>query len=160
MKYNVEFIEQKSPDWKIVQLRDGAGTLTDNVSVNRVNKKGETFPNFDGITLEADVEGELWTSTTGKHYLFAPKIGKVGGGGGKNVERLMDKKASTIEHFQASKENSIILAGTARDATLLTVEWATQCREINKKIITSGQMKEKWLDFRKFLQENHEGSPF
>lgn len=157
--FKIGFIEQKNPDWKVIQLRDEAGALTNDVSVNRVNKKGEVFPYFDGITLEADVEGELWTSATGKHYLFAPKVAKTGFSGAK-VERLMDKKADSIKEFQTTKENSILLAGTARDATLLTVEWARQA-SLKGFPMTTEEIQKKWLEFRKFLKDNHDNSePF
>lgn len=67
----------KTPDWKVVSLMGADGEEIQNVSVNRTNKKGETFPNFDDIKEGGTVDGRLWLSPAGKQYLFAPNAPRV-----------------------------------------------------------------------------------
>ncbi len=125
-KYTVEWIEQKSPDWKVCTLKGENGSVAD-VSINRVNKKGEVFPNFDAITLQATVMGNLWRSDAGKSYLFAPKEvsatgttaphkGNFGGG-----MKLMEKKSEGIAKAQEHKDLGIMTSSTLRMAVDLTV---------------------------------------
>lgn len=73
MAHRITAVQNKSKDWKVVTILNAAGDLMENISVNRTNKKGETFPNFDDIQTGASVEGTLWESPAGKTYLFAPK---------------------------------------------------------------------------------------
>jgi hypothetical protein len=83
MKYKVELVEVKNKDWYQVSLSK-EGVTIDNVSVNRADNKGRLFPNFDGIMTGCEVEGELWESKMGKHYLYPPKptsVANQGNGG-------------------------------------------------------------------------------
>ena len=73
MAHKITAVADKTKDWKVVSILNAAGEIVENISVNRTNKKGEVFPNFDAITVGASVEGQLWQSSTGKIYLFAPK---------------------------------------------------------------------------------------
>ena len=121
MKYAIEWLEIKSPDWKVVSLKSPDGqTLTD-VSINRKNKKGEVFPNFDAIVQGGMVDGNYWRSDAGKNYLFAPDPegpkGVVGGKG--NIGRAMERKEQSIEKFQDNKEEGIKTSSTLRDAVIL-----------------------------------------
>ena len=150
----VEWIEIKSPDWKVVSLKDAQGKVTADVSVNRTSKKGEVFPNFDAITLGATVDGELWQSTAGKWYLFAPKnnLGSKPAWAKKEntINKAMDRKEDSIEKFQSSKENSIKMAGAMRDATLLTVEQIKQA-VARGEMVEVEDMKVMWSDWRTWL---------
>lgn len=68
-------VEKKSNDWLVVSLVNSAGDLIENVSINRISKKGDLFPNFDDIKQDTKIDGRLWESDSGKQYLFAPKGG-------------------------------------------------------------------------------------
>lgn len=113
-KFKVNWMAKKSEDWIVAALIDESGTEFKEVSINRTNKKGEVFPNFDGIMPGAEIEGNLWTSDAGKHYLFAPKPQKFGGAVGgqqareKSINKVLDRK-----------EDSIAIAGAQRDAVLI-----------------------------------------
>jgi hypothetical protein len=107
-KVTIEWAENKSNDWRICTIKEGNQTITD-VSVNRVNKKGETFPNFDGIIPGAEIECEIWKSPAGKTYMFAPRpqsASKVGGFGG-GVKAAQERKEVMIEKAQERKSDSI-----------------------------------------------------
>lgn len=159
MKQHVDWIEIKSPDWKIISITDENGKKTADVSVNRVNKKGETFPNFDGITLSADVEGELWQSPTGKWYLFAPKLGggprRASGGSLETVKQV----AKNVEKSQERKEDGIKVSATFRDATLLAVAEYQANRSLSS---TGPSLETLWSKWRQFCVDNWgiEDAPF
>lgn len=73
MSHKITAVQNKSADWKVVEILNAAGDIVENVSVNRTNKKGEVFPGFDDIQVGATVEGQMWQSPAGKLYLFPPK---------------------------------------------------------------------------------------
>ncbi len=75
MAFGIIKVENKGADWKVVSLINAAGDLIENVSVNRISKKGDIFPGFDDIKEKTKIEGRLWESDSGKQYLFAPKGG-------------------------------------------------------------------------------------
>ena len=107
MKLTIDWLEKKSDDWIIVHTTNENGVVTENVSINRKNQKGEVFPGFDDIAPGSTIEGEPWTSSTGKHYIFAPKpqTNKK-----PNMDRIIEKKQQGIAESQARKEQSIAQA--------------------------------------------------
>lgn len=141
-KYKVEWAEVKSPEWKVVSLDSGEK----DVSINKVSKKGEVFPNFDQIAPGVEIEGELWVSPSGKNYLFPPRVQKQAPNGAykqKMMEETMQRKETSIRGFQASKEESIKLAGAQRDAVLIVTT-------IGNTDLTEQQVKDaiiKWRDW-------------
>lgn len=129
-KYTISWIEAKNPDWKTASLIGEDKTAYQDVSINRTSKKGEAFPNFDGLMNGGEAEGEIWQSAGGKWYLFPPKPQTTpsgaprGSGGGfkaKMIDEAMAKKEQSIGRFQASKEESIRLASAQRDSVLVVV---------------------------------------
>lgn len=68
-------LEKKNADWIVASLVDAAGDVHENVSINKVSKKGDIFPNFDTLAKDQKVEGRLWKSDSDKVYLFGPKGG-------------------------------------------------------------------------------------
>ena len=104
-KFQVEWLETKNADWRMATLSEGGQQITE-VSINRKNKKGEIFPNFDGITLGATIEGELWRSPAGKAYLFAPREGTPRASG-TGIKAAQERKAVMIEKAQDRKSESI-----------------------------------------------------
>lgn len=71
--FKVTQVNNKSADWKVISVVNSDGDEVHEVSVNRTNKKGEVFPDFDKIIVGADIQGQSWVSQTGKKYLFPPK---------------------------------------------------------------------------------------
>lgn len=119
-KYSIIWLEKKNNDWMVLNVKDEAGTETKEVSLNRTNKKGEVFPGFDGVVNGGYIEGELWTSQAGKHYLFAPKpkLERPTFMKGAQIEKAMDKKNENIKQAQdrsawmwAKTNASTLLAG-------------------------------------------------
>lgn len=111
----------KSPDWKTATVGNVA-----NVSINRVNKKGEVFPNFDGVVDGATIAGDLWQSSTGKWYLFAPKQGNLGtkpqwAKDPNAIVKAQERKETAIHNAQENKGEAIMLASTIRMAVDITV---------------------------------------
>lgn len=123
MRYKITSVQDKSKDWKVVGAIDVSGTEIAEASVNRTNKKGETFPNFDGIVVNAEIEADLWQSPAGKSYLFAPKEQKAYGGAPRassgGIKAAQDRKETSINKFADRKEESIAKAGAQRDAVLM-----------------------------------------
>lgn len=145
MLYTFASVVVKSNDWKVASIKGADGVVANEVSINRVNKKGETFPRFDEIADGAQLEGNLWTSDSGKNYLFAPKAPteRRGGGNSKAITEAQDRKKGDIREAMDSKEYAIKVSGTARDATLITVElmkerklddWYTIWTEVREKL--------------------------
>ncbi len=122
MRYKVEWVEVKAPDWKIASLTSIDGTFKETgVSINRTNKKGEVFPNFDGITPGAEIDGNPWKSSAGKWYLFAPEVitQKTFAAKPSGIKAMQERKSEMIEKSQDRKEESIAKSGAQRDAVLI-----------------------------------------
>lgn len=128
--YQVRKIENKGGDWKVATLIAPDNYPTENVSINRRNKQGEIFPNFDGIVEGGTVEGDLWKSSTpdshgrAKWYLFAPKPLKTQNkafGGGSGVKAAQERKAEMINQSQENKELGIKTSSTMRMAVDLAL---------------------------------------
>lgn len=128
MPYRIEWIETKSPEWKVATVNIGQGKTVD-ASINKTSKKGEAFPDFDNLKPGMEVEAELWQSPAGKWYLFPPKPQTINGGANRGsgaykqklVEETMARKESSIREFQGNKEESIRMAGAQRDAVLIVI---------------------------------------
>lgn len=74
--YLIYSIETKKEDWKVASIINSAGDKIDNVSINRVSRKGDIFPNFDTLAAKQKIDARLWENPdNGKMYLFAPKGG-------------------------------------------------------------------------------------
>lgn len=150
MKFKIDWLVKKTPEWTIATLIQEDGSKLNEVSINKVNKKGEVFPNFDNLMPGQEVEGEFWTSDKDKNYLFAPKVGKTGNSGAfkqKMISDTMDRKETSISKFQDNKEMSIRLASAQRDAVLIVTQIAQEQGDeaIEKAII-------KWRNW--FLSAN------
>lgn len=125
MKFTINFLEKKSPEWIVANLLDESGTEIKEVSINKTSKKGDLFPHFDELMSGGTVEGEPWISGAGKNYLFPPKVklekpefmkAKT-----QQIEKTMARKEESIGRFQDNKEIIIKISSTMRDATLLAV---------------------------------------
>ncbi len=149
MKYKIDWYEKKGEDWVILALSDGENSYKD-VSVNRKNKKGEIFPNFDQIANGGEVEGKLWTSGAGKLYLFAPEAPKMASGSsyrGKAMEVAMDKKNDSIARFQGDKEMSIKVASTFSQSVALAIAEFQANRQLSATGPSLEQLQKKWREY-------------
>lgn len=118
MKYTIEWSENKAVDWTIATLKDEHGIEYPNVSINRTSKKGEVMPKFDEIKTGGEIEGELWTSQSNKHYLFPPRLetAKPPQRSAGAVAKMMEKKSESIKVAQDNKERGIMTSSTMRMA--------------------------------------------
>lgn len=155
MLYTITKIEPKSNDWKIVGGTGADGSFLIDASVNRVNKKGEVFPNFDGITEGAQIEGEPWKSDSGKWYLFAPRAHRPKGRQNFDVAATMARKDASIEKFTDKKEYAIKVSSTARDATLIL----TALMHTDSQLAEFVDWQKQWLSIRQWLWDNFDKEP-
>lgn len=156
--YKITALEKKNNDWYILNLVNQTGVSEEGVSVNRTNKKGETFPNFDALMVGGQVDGKFWKSDAGKKYLFAPELATnksfQGGGAkaaeakGKMVEKAMDRKEQGIARFQDEKERAIMISSTASQATEILVAL------YSKGDMNNQSWNQKWLETRYWLVKN------
>lgn len=150
MLYQIKSCVDKSKDWKIVSIEGVDGVSASDVSVNRVNKKNEIFPNFDLIQSGKTVEATLWMSPAGKAYLFAPapfKSQNSASSGG--VKAAIAEKSKSIAIAQENKAEGIMLSSTIRMAVDIVV-----ARGIAGEDIDTASIKAKILNWRKWLVDN------
>ena len=149
-KFQITFCEDKNPDWKIISVFGDNATTVD-VSVNRVNKKGETFPDFDIIKEGAEIDGQLWKSDAGKNYLFAPRPenAKAPMRSPAAITKAMDKKAENIEKAQDNKSLGIKVSATMGHAVNITIALLK-----GQTVLDEGVTKKMITDWRKWLWEN------
>lgn len=137
MTYKVEWAENKNDGWKVCSIKEivEGGRTYEDVSINRTDKKGRTFPNFDGIAPGATISGNIWQSVAGKYTLFAPDpAGSTGGGGTparstsgpasgggapRGVAAAQERKKEGIREAQENKGRGVMVASAFRDATLI-----------------------------------------
>lgn len=131
----------KSKDWKVVSYETPEGGVTEEASINRTDKKGVVFPDFDGIMEGRTIDGNPWRNpSSGKWSIYPPKPESTGttvrsGGGIKaNMEKVMDKKQENIRESQEHKDLSIKISSTMNKA----VELAIAEYESNKFNIQDG----------------------
>jgi hypothetical protein len=124
MKYQILGCQDKSKDWKVLSIKGEDGTTLNDVSVNRVNKKNEPFPNFDEIKEGNMVEGNHWQSGAGKSYLFAPDAPKTGytPRGGTGIAKAQERKAEYIKEAQDRKSESIAYFNSINTAVAILGE--------------------------------------
>lgn len=148
--YKVLACEEKQPGWKVVTLQMSETSQQSDVSVNKVNKKGEEFSGFDAIAVGVEVKGELWQSSAGKWYLFAPKpdAGKPwkSGGGSAAIAKAQETKREDIKEAQERKNEAIALAGAMRDATLVSLAALR-----DTPFPTDDEFKAEWTKWVKFF---------
>lgn len=150
MKYIIEFVENKNKDWKIATVKSEQGATWEDVSINRVGKKGDVFENFDDIQAGREVYGELWTSTAGKNYLFPPRNAHKSsytprrGTGAVKVEEI---RRESIKEAQERKNESIAFFNATNSAIEIVSKF-------NVNDLTEDEIKGhivKWREF--FLSE-------
>lgn len=124
MKFSIKWLETKGPDWKVATIVNEAGIEYEDVSINRTNKKGEVFPEFDSLLNGGTVQGEYWeTPDKTKKYLFPPRVDKPAQRtfGGGQVKAMMKEKQEGIKESMDRKEHSIMESSSMRDAVSLAI---------------------------------------
>lgn len=127
MQYKISWVEKKNNDWIVSTVNDFNGAEFKDVSINRTNKKGEVFPNFDAIMAGHTLEANLWTSSAGKHYLFAPdpknaSTGQNGPSSGGGIAKAQERKAEFIKEAQERKNDSIAYFNALNSAIALVTK--------------------------------------
>lgn len=161
MRYNILQIETKGAGWKLATIQDlNTQDITERVSINKVGKKGEVFPNFDALKLNDSIEGSLWVSQKGAAYLFPSKPEKPQGGAfkrttgdiSKAVEVAQGRKNDFIENVQENKNLAIKVSSTLSKAVDLAIaEYGTQTEPVRT-------LDELFIKWRLFLF-NHWDDP-
>lgn len=153
MTYTVEWAENKNDGWKVVSLKEivDNGRTYEDVSINKVDKKGREFPNFAAIAPGAQVHGNMWQAPTGKYTLFAPDPKPAAaarptttGSGPRGMGAAQERKAVNIKEAQDYKGRGIQVASAMRDSTLIT-----------EAIIRSQSQAEPWgfEDFKSLFEK-------
>lgn len=144
MKYEIRNIERKhidklDKDVLEVDVFDGEKDIA-GVSI------WQGFPDFEKITFGSSVEGDIVVKPNGKYTtktLYAPKSsGPMRSAGA--ITKAMDRKEAGISKFQESKEESIKISSTMRDAVLLTTAQGIEGK-------TDAEVQEKVSEWRKWL---------
>lgn len=133
MTYEVLWVERKNDGWFIASLKEvveGGQTYSD-VSINRVSKKGEVFPEFDTIAPGSVIAGNIWQSPTSQKWsLFPPDVPKAAPkapssapyrAGVAGIKVAQERKAEGIAVAQENKGKAILVAAAFRDSTLIVV---------------------------------------
>ena len=147
-KYKIEGLEKKNNDWLSLLLESG-----EEVSVSRVSKKGEIFPNFDNLVPGGEVEGELWQSQAGNWYLFPPKVNPMGTKPAwakkeSTITKAMETKAQNIQTAQENRELGVKIASTMNKAIEIALA------ENGQSPIVAGDFQERVKYWRKWIYEN------
>lgn len=148
-QYKITSVTSKSADWKIIAVTAEDGYPTDPVSVNRTDRNGRAFPNFDSLAVGMTIEANLWKSPTGKWSAFppdAPQTRNFASGGTKsgNMTKVMEQKQEGIKMAQENKENGIKTSSTIRMAVDIAIAENDQ----------DSTMAESIIRWRKWLLEN------
>lgn len=156
MIWKITGVTSKSNDWKLVDATDLTGVEIQQASANRVDKKGNTWAQFDQIVEGGSVEADFWRSDAGKPYLFAPKPPKTSTGAnrgqsGANIAKVMETKNENITKHAENKDKSITLAAAQRDAVLMVTTF-----EKNTPFPTDDQLKEKIKEWREWFLAQHD----
>ncbi len=148
MQHKILTVENKNNDWKVVSIAMPDDNTLQNVSVNRANKKGEVFPNFDGVIPNALIDGELWESGASKWYLFAPKQKpqRAPSAAPAQIAKAQEVKRENIEEAQNRKQDAIQKAGAFRDATLVSL---AAMRDV--PFPTDAEYQQEWRKWVKFF---------
>lgn len=108
MQYKIDWLEVKSPEWKMISITNEAGISYTDVSLNKRDKKGTEFPNFDNLKAGDTIHGEYWeTSDKSKRYLYPPRPQSTNGG---PIRRQPGASAMAIKEAQETKAKNIAQA--------------------------------------------------
>lgn len=135
MLIKITNVINKSNDWKVISYETPEGGVTENASVNRFDKKGTPFPDFDGIVVGRTIDANPWRNpTSGKWSVFPPKPQNDTGyvsdsfrastsqnyaNKGTGMKAAQERKAEMIEKAQDRKNESIAYFNAVNSAIAL-----------------------------------------
>lgn len=116
-------------DW--IEFKETA-TGKKKADVTLIDENGKTtdvtiwgdFPGYSDLIVGQSIEGEIKAASDPKfkpsfNAPRSPKTASTGAFKAMQIEKAQDRKESSIGRFQASKEESIKMAGAQRDAVLM-----------------------------------------
>ncbi len=124
MKLKIEWLETKKPDWKVGTFTGEKGESYTDASINRTDKKGRIFPNFDGLQPGQTIEGNPWKNPVSNKWSIYPideKHSTTGNFSPSGANRMMKEKQEGIKESQERKEDSIKVSASMRDAVQLAI---------------------------------------
>lgn len=151
--YKLISVENKGKDWTVVSLVNAAGELIDNVSVNRVSKKGDVFPNFDGLAEGQKIDARLWESPSNKMYLFAPKGG---------AKAIVKQTRTENPNPMKDEDNSETVRETQQQILNKLTGLQLQLGRLEDALIPPAKVKKQYEHLESAISEEDEemGTPF
>lgn len=151
-QYKVDWMEKKTTSTGKVKI-DATLSEPTGQQHEKVTIWGD-FPGFEQIMPGQEVIGNITVKQNEQYtyktlYPVSSPAWSTKKPGTSSIAAAQTRKAEGIEKSQARKEEGIKLAGTARDATLLTLEWARA-----NQVFNEDDVRVKWLEWRKWLSDN------
>lgn len=152
MLIKITNVVDKNKDWKIISYETPEGGVTENASVNRVDKKGIPFPDFDGIMVGRQIDANPWRNpTTGKWIVFPPKPASNGnftrssptGGAKVELEKVRNENITKNMKWKAEGQAYGNSVTNAVNIVIALIE--------NKGVMDSQEIKGKIIEYRDFL---------
>jgi len=121
MLYHLNKVEKKTDDWYVLSIKGLDDTQYEDVSVNKTDKAGSPQWDMSEFVEGKSINGNIWTSPKGKHFLFPIKEKAVVKGGAPGIKAAQERKAETIKEAQENRAQGVKVAAAMRDATLITL---------------------------------------
>lgn len=118
------------------------------------NQKVWVNSKYDATIYEQVIVGSKWEVVQEGSFnkIKYDKPAPTTGGRGNGIAKAMERKEQGIAKTMDRKENGMLLSGTSRDATLITLAQFTD------RPFTDQEFQEKWRMWRTWLIDNH-GDP-
>lgn len=156
MLYTIQSITRKkfkTDDYAVVGLTDVTGAIIAEATIWKKQKDESSFPNFEGMTVGYQFEGNPWTNPkNGKLSIYPPKPSPWGASKSPVKKDLLPVspaqiyKTESIEKHTERKEDSYMISGTARDATMILCG----LMEMGSEDLST-KWHEQWLKIRYWL---------
>jgi len=142
-KFTVDWCENATAKtgkvYKKVVLKDEKGETH---NVNLFND----YPDFANLKPGVSIDGEI--EMNGRYKNLKSNAIKERKYTKPDFTKAMERKEESIKGFQDNKENSIKMAGSARDATLIvTTFYPELANESNKE----EKIRAKWLEWKEYF---------
>lgn len=154
MKYKITKIDKKvfptGKERADVTLQDVNGVIVEMVSI------WKNSTDFDAFAVGTELTGSITEKQNGSYLnktFYPVRANESFKAKPSGMVTAVKEKAASIGKAMDRKEDSIKLAGTARDATILTQSYVNARLQNNEEITIEG-MKNIWKEWRKFLIDN------
>ncbi len=152
MKFKIDWVEEKTSSkgtsYRKCTMTSETGEKFENVAVF------SSFSMYQEVQAGREVEGKIEikeSSQYGKSFsLVDDKPAQAPRGNG--IAKAMERKETSIAKTMDRKENGMLLSGSSRDATLITLA------QLTGRNFTDEEFKTKWKMWRTWLIDNH-GDP-